>query len=138
MNSTVFVKNSLVLQKKCSLFIFFSTTLELCEEKRTNVLYNIPKFNNYFFEVIQMKSNREELVVIKNMGCQWSVEREGQSFFVKRNEVVLATVGELETAIKLMLLTASIGTKKIKTLTAKEQELLKQMKVDAKVKECQL
>ena len=84
-----------------------------------------------------MKS-REELVVVKNMGCQWSVEREGQSFFVKRNEVVLATVGELETAIKLMLLTASIGTKKIKTLTAKEQELLKQMKVDAKVKECQL
>ena len=84
-----------------------------------------------------MKS-REELVVVKNMGCQWSVEREGQSLFVKRNEVLLATVDELETAIKLMLLTASIGTKKIKTLTAKEQELLKQMKVDAKVKECQL
>lgn len=84
-----------------------------------------------------MKS-REELVVVKNMGCQWSVEREEKAFFVKRNEVVLATVDELETAIKLMLLTASIGTKKIKPLTTKEQEMVKQMKVDAKVKECQL
>ena len=82
--------------------------------------------------------NREELVVIKIMGCKWSVEREGKAFLVKRNEVVLATVDELETAIKLMLLTASIGTKKIKPLTTKEQELVKQMKVDVKLKECQL
>lgn len=81
---------------------------------------------------------KEELLMVKNAGVKWSVEKAEGVFSVKRNEVVLAETKDLEVAVKLLLLTASTSAKKVKVLTENEEQLIKNIHIDFKQKECQL